>query len=97
MTQAEFIQAVQMEMGLRDKKELPLSNIKAVLDAAGAVSRQELAGGREANLFGLGAIKVVQRAARQGRNPRTGEALEIPARKGLKFRASRALKDALKG
>jgi DNA-binding protein HU-beta len=39
----------------------------------------------------------VTRAAREGRNPQTREALQIPARKAAKFRPGKALKDALKG
>ena len=95
MTQAEFIQAVQVNMDLGEKT-LPKAKIKAVLDAAGAVSRELLADGQDAEVFGLGKIKVVQRAARIGRNPRTGAAMEILARKGIKFRPCAALKDAIK-
>jgi DNA-binding protein HU-beta len=96
LTQAEFIRAVQVEMDLGEKT-LPGAKVKAVLDAAGAVSRELLADGREAEVIGLGVLKPVTRAAREGRNPKTGEALKIPAKKAAKFRASKALKDALKG
>ena len=96
LTQAGFIQAVQVEMDLGEKSLSP-SKIKAVLVAAGAVSRELLADGREAQVIGLGVLKPVVRAAREGRNPQTGETMQIPARKAAKFRAGKALKDALKG
>ena len=95
MTQADFIKAVHDELGPDTK--VTKSTIAAVLDAAGKVGIRVLGDeGGEAYLFGLGKIKVVQRAAREGRNPRTGETIEIPARSAAKFTASRALKEALK-
>ena len=44
---------------------------------------------------GLGKLVLVDRAARVGRNPKTGEAIEIPAKKAVKFRVSKACKDAV--
>ncbi len=49
----------------------------------------------ECNIPGVGKIKAVQREARTGRNPFTGEPLQIPAKKAVTFSASKALKDAL--
>ncbi|NWG29393.1 MAG: HU family DNA-binding protein [Ignavibacteriaceae bacterium] len=50
---------------------------------------------REFVLPGLGKLKVVQRNQRMGRNPATGESILIPAKKVLKFRISKAAKDAI--
>ena len=52
--------------------------------------------GDEVSIAGLGIFSVKQRAARQARNPRTGETLQVPAMKVPKFRAAKALKDAVK-
>lgn len=52
--------------------------------------------GDEVSIAGLGIFSVKQRAARQARNPRTGEAINVPAMKVPKFRAAKALKDAVK-
>ena len=52
--------------------------------------------GGEVSIAGLGIFSVKQRAARQARNPRTGETLQVPAMKVPKFRAAKALKDAVK-
>ena len=50
---------------------------------------------KEFVLPGLGKLKVAQRNARMGRNPATGESISIPAKKVLKFRISKAAKDAV--
>jgi len=51
--------------------------------------------GDEVRLVGFGTFSVAQRAASQGRNPRTGEAIRIPASKQPKFKAGKQLKDAV--
>jgi DNA-binding protein HU-beta len=48
-------------------------------------------------LPGIGKIVLVQRKARKGRNPQTGEAIKIPAKKAVKFRVAKAAKDAILG
>ena len=53
-----------------------------------------LKGGGEVSIAGLGIFSTKQRAARQARNPRTGEAISVPAMKVPKFRAAKALKEA---
>jgi DNA-binding protein HU-beta len=52
--------------------------------------------GDEVSIAGIGIFSVKTRAARQARNPRTGEAIKVPAMKVPKFRAAKALKDAVK-
>jgi DNA-binding protein HU-beta len=54
-----------------------------------------LAGGGEVRLVGFGTFAVAQRAATKGRNPRTGEEIDIPASKQPKFKAGKGLKDAV--
>jgi len=51
--------------------------------------------GQEVRLVGFGTFVVTRRKASRGRNPRTGEAIQIPASKQPKFRAGQALKDAV--
>jgi len=55
-----------------------------------------LASGNSVSLVGFGAFSVAERAARTARNPRTGEAIEVAASKAPKFKAGKALKDAVK-
>ncbi len=52
--------------------------------------------GEEVSIAGLGIFSAKQRAARQARNPRTGETIQVAAMKVPKFRAAKALKDAVK-
>ena len=52
--------------------------------------------GEEVSIAGIGIFSVKERAARQARNPRTGEAISVPAMKVPKFRAAKALKDSVK-
>ena len=65
--------------------------VSAVFDGITAA----LAGGDEVTVYGFGVFSVSQRPERDGRNPKTGEALKIPAGKSLKFRPSKQLKIAL--
>jgi len=54
-----------------------------------------LSGGREVRLVGFGTFSVAQRKATQGRNPRTGERIHIPASRQPKFKAGKSLKDSV--
>jgi len=72
------------------------------VQAEGAVDKvlesiiSTLKSGEEVSIAGLGIFSVKQRAARQARNPRTGEMVQVAAMKVPKFRAAKALKDAVK-
>lgn len=57
---------------------------------------ESLKKGEEVSIAGLGIFSAKTRAARQARNPRTGEAIQVPAMKVPKFRAAKALKEAVK-
>ncbi len=65
------------------------------LDATLTAIRTTLKKGQSVTLVGFGTFKVGKRAARTGRNPRTGEAIKIRAAKVPKFSAGKALKDAV--
>ena len=58
--------------------------------------RDSLKKGKPVTLVGFGTFRVGKRAARNGRNPQTGAAIKIKASKVVKFRAGKALKDAVK-
>jgi DNA-binding protein HU-beta len=66
-------------------------SVDCVFDAITA----SLKGGDEVRLVGFGTFSVSQRRATEGRNPRTGERIKIPASKQPKFKAGKALKDAV--
>jgi len=67
--------------------------IDAVFDAV----TDALKGGDEVRLVGFGTFAVSQRAASEGRNPRTGETIKIAASKQPKFKAGKGLRDAVNG
>lgn len=67
-----------------------------VIDAIINAVTSTLKKGDEVSIAGLGIFSVKQRAAREARNPRTGEMVKVPATKVPKFRAAKALKDAVK-
>jgi len=67
---------------------------RAVDSVFGSVT-SALTGGNEVRLVGFGTFSVVQRKASEGRNPRTGEKIQIKASKQPKFKAGKALKEAV--
>ena len=69
--------------------------VKAAGEAINAVMEgisSSLERGDSVSLIGFGSLKVVQRSAREGRNPQTGEKMHIPASKAVKFTPGKALK-----
>lgn len=68
---------------------------ESVLDALGHVVAEQLAKGEEISLPGIGKLTVKEVAARKGRNPATGEEIDIPAKRKPAFSAAKALKDAV--
>lgn len=68
---------------------------KLALDAVIDTLTDELVKGNEVALIGFASLKVVKTEARTGRNPATGAALEIPAKKVVKVTIGKALKDAV--
>ena len=67
----------------------------AAVDAVFASITKALKGGKEVKIAGFGAFSVSRRAARSGRNPRSGETIQIAASNQPKFKAGKALKDAI--
>ena len=90
MNKTEFAAAVAEKAGL-SKKEA-----EASLKAFTEVVAEELKAGEKVQLVGFGTFEVSERSARQGRNPQTGETIEIAASKTPKFKAGKALKDLVK-
>ncbi len=89
MNKTELIAAVAEKTGLA-KKDAEAA-VKAVTEAISA----ELVAGNKVQIVGFGTFEVTERAARQGRNPRTGESMKIAAAKAPKFKAGKTLKAAV--
>ena len=73
------------------------NDVNVVLDALGDLMRECAADGSKLQIAGLLTLERVERAARTGRNPRTGEAIEIPAQPSVKLTPGSTLKAAAKG
>jgi DNA-binding protein HU-beta len=80
---------------IAEEAEVPRKTAQRMLEALGEVAYKEAKKGF--TLPGLGKLVLVNRKARTGRNPMTGEAIKIPAKKVLKFRIAKAAKDAILG
>lgn len=89
MNKAEFVSAVA------DAAELSKADAASAVDAVIEVIKATLKSGDNLSLVGFGTFEVRERAARTGRNPRTGEVIQIKASKIPSFKAGKALKDAV--
>jgi DNA-binding protein HU-beta len=88
----------KMDLARAVAEETGLSNnqVKEALDAAFEQITNGLKGGNEISLSGFGKFAVSERSARQGRNPQTGETIQIAATKVPRFQAAAPLKQAVK-
>ncbi len=78
-------------------KDLEITKVQAgkSIDSILSGMKGALAKGEDVQLIGFGSFTAAKRAARTGRNPQTGQSIKIPAKTVPKFRAGKALKDAL--
>ena len=90
MTKKELVSAIA------EKTEETKVKTAEMLDALIEVVSETLSNGEEVAIAGLGKFEVRERAAREGRNPQTGETITIAASKVPAFKAAKALKNAVK-
>ena len=89
MNKTELVAAMADQAGLSKK------DAEAALKAFTDVVADELKKGEKIQLVGFGTFEVSERAAREGRNPQTGDVMKIKASKAPKFKAGKALKDVV--
>ncbi len=89
MNKTEFVAAIA------DKTELSKKDAEKAVKAFVEVVTEELKKGEKIQLVGFGTFEVASRPARTGRNPMTGKEIKIEASKSPKFKAGKALKDAV--
>jgi len=89
MTKNELADGIAQRVGLSG------TQAREALDAAVDLISAELGSGGDVSISGFGKFSVSNRAARQGRNPATGETINIAASKSAKFSPAKALKDRL--
>ena len=87
MNKTELVAAMAEQTNLSKK------DVEAVLKSFADVVSEELKNGGKVQLVGFGTFEVSERAAREGRNPQTGETMTIAASKAPKFKEGKALKD----
>jgi len=80
---------------LSAKFDMPKKQMNQITEDLIAHFVKNLKKGNRVRIAGLGILQVRKRAARMGRNPATGEAIHIPAKKKIAFRASKELKEAV--
>ena len=89
MNKTELIAAIADKAGLSKK------DAEKALKAFTETVTEQLTAGNKVQVVGFGTFEVSERAAREGRNPHTGETLSIAASKAPKFKAGKALKDTV--
>lgn len=92
MNKTELIARAQENIEIETTKK----NLGIIVDGLLKTIQDEVVAGGKVQLVGFGTFEAVERAARTGRNPLTGQALEIAASKTPKFKAGKAFKDAVK-
>lgn len=91
MNKGELIEAVQKALGNEATKRQAEDSVAAVLDSIAAGVKSDT----KVQIIGFGTFEVKNRAARMGRNPKTGEAMQINASKSVGFKPSSTLKKSL--
>ena len=89
MKKAELVEAIAEKTGLTK------ADANRALEATFEVITKALKKGERVPVAGFGTFNVSKRKAREGRNPQTGAAVKIPARKAVTFKAGTALKEAV--
>ena len=89
MTKADLIESVAAKL------DLPKGQAERAVNLVFEDIVKALRNGDKINISGFGTFAVSARKARQGRNPKTGATIEIPASKSAKFKAGKSLKDKL--
>lgn len=90
MNKSELIDAIAAKTGLTK------AQAKSAIDGYHEAVSESLKAGGSVDIAGFGSFSVVAKAARTGRNPRTGEALQIKASRLPKFKPGKSLKDTIK-
>ena len=85
----------ELVAAIAENAEISKKDAEKALKAFAEVVAEELKKGEKVQLVGFGTFEVSERAAREGRNPQTGETMTLAACKAPKFKAGKALKDAV--
>ena len=87
MTKADLARAIYERHG-----GISLEDSQQIVDRIFAIIKQQLLDGKRVHIVGFGTLEVVTRRPRRGRNPATGETIDLPSKRALVFRPSRAIR-----
>lgn len=90
MTKKELVKAVASE-----NSEFTVAEVEKIVESILETIKSEVAKGERVSLYKFGNFEIVERAAREGRNPQTGETMMFKASKSPKFKPAKAFKDAI--
>ena len=85
----------ELVSAIAEKAELTKADGKKAVNAMVEAIKESLAKGEDTQLIGFGTFSVSERAARTGRNPQTGKEIQIAAKKVVKFKAGKAIDEAV--
>jgi DNA-binding protein HU-beta len=91
MNKSELIESIQTALGIEATKRTAEDALDAVLSSIISGVKKD----KKVQIMGFGTFEVKERAARSGRNPKTGESMQIPASKSVGFKAASALKGSI--
>ncbi|MCR5007736.1 MAG: HU family DNA-binding protein [Oribacterium sp.] len=95
ITEEKNMNRVELVAEVAKKADLSKKDAEAAVKSVFDAIADALAEGDKVQLIGFGTFDVAERAAREGRNPRTGETMKIEASKAPRFKAGKALKDKI--
>ena len=90
-----ILQETELVAAVAEQADISKKDAEKALKAFVDVVTEEMKKGEKVQLVGFGTFEVSERAAREGRNPQTGKTMKIEACKAPKFKAGKALKDAV--
>ena len=86
----------ELAMEMSRRHSMTTGEAKRILELVQAIMEEVLVKGEEIRISGFGIFRIIDRAARTAHNPVTGEAVEVPRRKGITFRPSSSLAGKIK-
>lgn len=95
--EATVVNKTELVASVAEKTGLTKKDAEKAVNALFDSVQEALTAGDKVQMIGFGTFEVKERAARKGRNPRTGQDIEIPASKNPVFKAGKALKDSVNG
>lgn len=95
MNKKDLVKKIAEELSANSDTKVTQKGVAEIVDAFIESVKESLVNGEKVSIAGFGVFDVVEQAARTARNPQTGGTVEVPAKNKPKFKAAKALKDAV--